>query len=180
MIQTSYICIMKTSSQKRRITTARQIEAAMQRKGLSRSELAKLMGRNRSDVTKWLSGEHNFTNDLLSEISDVLGEEITGVQSLVHGYTDVGNIAPDTLQDITAGVLRLDLDTYSQAETNARKIGMDIRSYICSLVQKDSINLMELPKVDFSKITGRTVKKYAGYLEYKEVNDERFERIWNK
>ena len=49
---------MISNANKRRETTARQIEAAMERKGLTRSQLAKAMGRNRSEVTKWLGGNH--------------------------------------------------------------------------------------------------------------------------
>lgn len=67
---------MISNANKRRETTARQIEAVMERKGLTRSQLAEAMGRNRSEVTKWLGGNYNFTNDLLAKLSQVLGTGI--------------------------------------------------------------------------------------------------------
>lgn len=63
----------------RRMRAAIQIEEAMRESGISKSELAKLMGRRPSEITKWLSGNQNFTQDLLAELSYYLHKEITGV-----------------------------------------------------------------------------------------------------
>lgn len=63
----------------RRMRTAVQIADAMEESGISKSELAKLMGRRPSEITKWLSGNQNFTQDLLAELSYYLHKEITGV-----------------------------------------------------------------------------------------------------
>lgn len=70
---------------------ASQIKEAMARRGMTRKQLAEAVGRRPSDVTKWLSGNHNFTVDLLSEISEAVGARITGVEegdsgSPVAGY----------------------------------------------------------------------------------------------
>lgn len=174
---------MISNANKRRETTARQIEAAMERKGLTRSQLAEAMGRNRSEVTKWLGGNHNFTNDLLAELSQVLGEEITGVTSLVTGY-DYASQEEAALNEPAYGVIYLDSQSYNQAELNARVSGMDVISYVRSLITKDSRKLTALPKIDFDKIPGRLAKKYSGYIDYKaadaNLDDERFNRIWNK
>ena len=73
----------------RQTIAARQIEEALKKRGLSKKQFADLMGRNPSEVTKWLSGRHNFTIALLQEISDALGSCITGVDDigvLVDGY----------------------------------------------------------------------------------------------
>ena len=64
--------------------TAIQIEEAMRERGISKSQLAELMGRKPSEVTKWLSGNHNFTQDLLAELSYYLHTEITGVTSPIR------------------------------------------------------------------------------------------------
>ena len=174
---------MISNADKRRMTAAKQIEAAMERKGFSRSQLAEAMGRSRSDVTKWLGGNHNFTNDLLAELSQVLGEEITGVSSLVTGYDEACSDG-SVLREPTCGVIYLDSQTYNQAEINASADGMDIISYVRSLISKDSGKQIELPKIDLDKIPGRLAKKYSGYVDYKTAesnfDDERFNRIWNK
>lgn len=68
----------------RRMRTAIQIEEAMKRRSISKSQLADLMGRRPSEVTKWLSGNHNFTQDLLAELSYYLHTEITGVSTPIR------------------------------------------------------------------------------------------------
>lgn len=64
----------------RKMRIAAQIDDAMKEKGVSKSELAKMMGKQQSEITKWLSGTHNFTTDILSEISMALGTEINGAK----------------------------------------------------------------------------------------------------
>lgn len=147
---------------------AQQIASAMERKGLSKSQLAEIMGKNRSEITKWLSGRHNFTSDTLAELSQALGEEITGVSTLVQGY----------------GAIYLDGKSYRQAVRNARKDGTDIATYIKSLIAKDSQEVIELPKVDFTRIPAGLARKYSACVNPVSVEeyqkDERFERIWNR
>ena len=73
----------------RQAVAARQIEEAMKLRGLGKKQFAELMHRNPSEVTKWLSGKHNFTISLLQEISRALNVQITGVEDvaqLVDGF----------------------------------------------------------------------------------------------
>lgn len=60
-----------------KMRTASRIADAMKAAGLSKSQFARKMGKSPSEITKWLSGTHNFTIDSLQEISAVLGVEIT-------------------------------------------------------------------------------------------------------
>lgn len=60
-----------------KMRTAARIADAMEAAGLSKSQFARKMGKSPSEITKWLSGTHNFTIDSLQEISAVLGVEIT-------------------------------------------------------------------------------------------------------
>ena len=53
----------------RRMRIAAQIDDAMKAKGLSKKDLAVLMNRRPSEITKWLSGNQNFTSDILAELS---------------------------------------------------------------------------------------------------------------
>ncbi len=64
---------------RKKMIIAAQIEEFMKQKGWSKSQFAKEMGRSPSEITKWLSGTHNFTIDMLLEIAHVLGIEITAL-----------------------------------------------------------------------------------------------------
>lgn len=56
---------------------AAKIADAMNSQGISKNELANRMRKSPSEITRWLSGTHNFTVDSLQEISLALGVEIT-------------------------------------------------------------------------------------------------------
>ncbi|MBE6244121.1 MAG: helix-turn-helix transcriptional regulator [Bacteroidales bacterium] len=48
----------------------------MKKKGLSKLELARSLGKRPSEVTKWVSGQHNFTIRTLSLLSAFFGEDL--------------------------------------------------------------------------------------------------------
>lgn len=52
----------------KRMLLAAKIADAMKRKGLKKSELATIMGKQPSVITKWLSGTHNFELDTLLDL----------------------------------------------------------------------------------------------------------------
>lgn len=62
----------------RRMRAAVQIADAMDKRGITKKQLADMMGRRPSEITKWLSGDQNFTLDTLTELSYYLKEKITG------------------------------------------------------------------------------------------------------
>lgn len=45
-------------------------------KGWNKSQFAEKVGKNPSEITKWLSGTHNFTIEVLTEIAFALGVEV--------------------------------------------------------------------------------------------------------
>lgn len=55
---------------------AAKIADTLESKGWSQKEFAKRTDRHESEVTKWLSGTHNFTSDTLFDIQEVLGIRI--------------------------------------------------------------------------------------------------------
>ena len=55
---------------------ANRIESLMQEKGMTKKQLADSLGRRPSEITKWLSGNHNFTIATLSMISSFFGKPI--------------------------------------------------------------------------------------------------------
>ena len=48
---------------------------------MTQKELAAKMGKRESEISKWLTGRHNFTTKTLASISLALGEPIINVVS---------------------------------------------------------------------------------------------------
>lgn len=51
----------------------------MQERGLSKKQFADALGRRPSEITKWLSGQHNFTISTLAMLSTFFGKSIITV-----------------------------------------------------------------------------------------------------
>lgn len=56
-----------------------RIDALMRQKGLSKKQFAEALGRRPSEITKWLSGQHNFTIATLAMLSSFFGQPIITV-----------------------------------------------------------------------------------------------------
>lgn len=50
-------------------------------KKMTKLQLAQALGKQPSEVTKWLSGQHNFTIKTISMLSVFFGENIISVES---------------------------------------------------------------------------------------------------
>jgi len=56
-----------------------RINELMVQRGLTKLEFAQALGKHPSEVTKWLSGQHNFTIRTLSLLSSFYGESLIRV-----------------------------------------------------------------------------------------------------
>ncbi len=56
-----------------------RLDALMKEKGLNRKQLAEAVGKRPNEVTRWLSGEHNFTIATLAMLSTFFGQPIISV-----------------------------------------------------------------------------------------------------
>ncbi|MEL7588745.1 MAG: helix-turn-helix transcriptional regulator [Prolixibacteraceae bacterium] len=56
----------------KRMLLAAKIDDTRIARGLSRKQLAHALGKQPSEITKWLSGTHNFTSDTLFDLERVL------------------------------------------------------------------------------------------------------------
>lgn len=56
-----------------------RIYALMQERGLSKKQFANALGKHPCEVTKWLSGQHNFTIATLAMLSTFFGKPIITV-----------------------------------------------------------------------------------------------------
>jgi transcriptional regulator with XRE-family HTH domain len=52
----------------------------MKERGLSKKQFADALGRKPSEVTKWLSGEHNFTLKTIASLSAFFGKPVIKVE----------------------------------------------------------------------------------------------------
>ncbi len=59
---------------------ADRIDALMHERGLSKKQFADALGRRPSEITKWLSGQHNFTIATLAMLSAFFGRSIVTVK----------------------------------------------------------------------------------------------------
>lgn len=56
-----------------------RIDALMRQRGLTKKQFADALGRRPSEITKWLSGQHNFTIATLTMLSTFFGQPIVTV-----------------------------------------------------------------------------------------------------
>lgn len=61
------------------VAIANRIESLMREAGYSKKQFAEKLGRRPSEVTKWLSGEHNFTIATLARIGAFFGTQIISI-----------------------------------------------------------------------------------------------------
>ncbi|MEJ7646168.1 MAG: helix-turn-helix transcriptional regulator [Chryseolinea sp.] len=55
---------------------ANEIHSILERKGKTQKDLANMLGKSESEISKWLTGSHNFTLKSVSKIESVLNEKI--------------------------------------------------------------------------------------------------------
>ena len=58
---------------------ADKIAARLKELGLSQKDFALMVGKTQAEVSRWLSGTHNFTIRTLAKISTVLGQDFIRV-----------------------------------------------------------------------------------------------------
>ena len=58
---------------------ADRIEFLLKKKGMTQRMLAEQLGKKESEISKWLTGRHNFTTNTLARLNLALGEEIVSV-----------------------------------------------------------------------------------------------------
>ncbi len=56
-----------------------RLDALMRERGLNRSQLARALGKRPNEITRWLSGEHNFTISTLALLSAYFGQPMVTV-----------------------------------------------------------------------------------------------------
>ena len=52
---------------------AERISEILKSKGLTQKDFARLLGKRESEISKWLTGRHNFTTQTVARIETALG-----------------------------------------------------------------------------------------------------------
>ena len=55
---------------------AERISEILKSKGLSQKDFARLLGKRESEISKWLTGRHNFTTQTIARIETALGDKV--------------------------------------------------------------------------------------------------------
>lgn len=56
-----------------------RIHSILEERGLKQKDLAEMLGKKESEISKWMRGTHNFTIDTISSIENALGQPILQV-----------------------------------------------------------------------------------------------------
>lgn len=91
----------------KRMLLAAKIDKARLKKGWSKKELADQMGKRPSEITKWLSGTHNFTTDTLFNLEHKLDARFINVgdkpkEQVIHFHLSLSKMVnTDNCQEAT-------------------------------------------------------------------------------
>lgn len=58
---------------------AERISEILKIKGLTQKEFAHMLNKRESEISKWLTGRHNFTTNTIARIETVLGVNIINI-----------------------------------------------------------------------------------------------------
>lgn len=53
-----------------------RIHSILEEKGLKQKDLASMLGKKESEISRWMRGTHNFTIDTITSIENALGTPI--------------------------------------------------------------------------------------------------------
>ena len=81
----------------KRMMLAAQIDKARMAKNWSKKELANRMGKRPSEITKWLSGTHNFTIETLFDLEHLLEAKFINLdekpnEQILHFHLNISTV----------------------------------------------------------------------------------------
>ena len=68
------------------LAIANRIFDVMAERGMKQRDLAKALGKTKTEVSRWLSGTHNLTIATIAKIAAVLGDDIITTTTSMHPY----------------------------------------------------------------------------------------------
>jgi len=71
---------------------ADQISQFLSEKNWTQKEFARRMGKQESEISKWLSGQHNFTLKTITNIETVIGKDLIWIPQYLADYVSVEDL----------------------------------------------------------------------------------------
>jgi transcriptional regulator with XRE-family HTH domain len=71
---------------------ADRIDFLLKKHHITQRELSKRLGKNESEISKWLSGSHNFTFDTLTKIGIAIGEGVYTIPNKLENIQYLENV----------------------------------------------------------------------------------------
>jgi plasmid maintenance system antidote protein VapI len=81
------------------LAIANKIYEMLQERGLKSADLARLLNKKPSEISKWLTGTHTFTTKTITKIETVLGDDIIHIEQK-RVYFKVMVTADEELENI--------------------------------------------------------------------------------
>jgi transcriptional regulator with XRE-family HTH domain len=63
------------------LAIANKIHEMLEERGLKAADLARMLKKTPSEISKWLTGTHTFTTKTITKIETILGEDIIHIES---------------------------------------------------------------------------------------------------
>jgi transcriptional regulator with XRE-family HTH domain len=63
------------------LAIANKIQEMLEERGLKAADLARMLKKTPSEISKWLTGTHTFTTKTITKIETILGEDIIHIEA---------------------------------------------------------------------------------------------------
>jgi len=63
------------------LAIANKIHEMLEERGLKAADLARMLKKTPSEISKWLTGTHTFTTKTITKIETILGEDIIHIEA---------------------------------------------------------------------------------------------------
>lgn len=63
------------------LAIANKIHGILEERGLKAADLARMLNKKPSEISKWLTGTHTFTTKTITKMETVLGEDIIHIEA---------------------------------------------------------------------------------------------------
>jgi transcriptional regulator with XRE-family HTH domain len=81
------------------LAIANKIQELLKERGLKAVDLARLLNKKPSEISKWLTGTHTFTTKTITKIETVLGVDIIHVEAQKEYVYLTVHVAPEEQED---------------------------------------------------------------------------------
>ncbi|GEM_PF-967777 len=117
------------------IDIANEIYAVLKLKGMAPADLARLMGKSESEISKWLTGLHNFTFKTVRKIGNALETDlIVSKSSKIKFYEELLLEKEEIIKKLKEQILKLDeinvkiIYTYTESKYRPVKVGTCLKN----------------------------------------------------